>query len=78
MYHKYQEDNQEMIDLMVYNKDFIRHYNGKVSAPTLVGEEPNFFGGVPMVEFVENKFRKGSFEDASLLLILLSKLCLQV
>ena len=64
MYHKYQEDNQEMIDVMVYNKDFIRHYNGKVSNPTLVGEEPNFFGGVPMVEFVENKFRKGSFEDA--------------
>ena len=29
-----------------------------------MGEEPNFFGDIPMIEFMENKHRKGSFEDA--------------
>ncbi len=64
MYHKYTEESQEMIDLIVYNMDKISHYNGKVGAPALVEENINFFGGIPMVEYVENKYRKGSFEDA--------------
>lgn len=64
MYHIYVEDSHEKIDLFVYNVDYVRHYNGDLDAPVLVDEQINYFDGVPMVEYVENKYRRGSFEDA--------------
>ena len=51
-------------EITIYNKDKISYYKGDLQTPVLMGEEPNFFGDIPMIEFIENKHRKGSFEDA--------------
>lgn len=64
IYRQYTSDNQTFAEITVYNKDVIRYYKGDFQTPVLMGEEPNFFGDIPMIEFIENKHRKGSFEDA--------------
>ena len=30
----------------------------------IIDSQPNYFGGIPMIEFIENNSRKGCFEDA--------------
>lgn len=63
-YNVYTSNNQTFTDITLYNKDVIRHYGGDIQTPILLTEEPNFFGDIPMIEFVENAHRRGSFEDA--------------
>ena len=64
IYRQYTSNDQTFTEITLYNKDRIQYYKGDLQTPVLMGEEPNFFGDIPMVEFIENKHRKGSFEDA--------------
>ena len=64
IYRQYTSNDQTFTEITLYNKDRIQYYKGDIQTPVLTGEEPNFFGDIPMVEFMENKHRKGSFEDA--------------
>ena len=64
IYRQYTSNDQTFTEITLYNKDRIQYYKGDLQTPVLMGEEPNFFGDIPMVEFMENKHRKGSFEDA--------------
>ena len=64
IYRQYTNNDQTFTEITLYNKDRIQYYKGGLQTPVLMGEEPNFFGDIPMVEFMENKHRKGSFEDA--------------
>lgn len=63
-YNVYTSNNQTFTDVTLYNKDKISYYGGDIQTPILLGEEPNFFGDIPMIEFMENAHRRGSFEDA--------------
>ena len=64
IYRQYTTNDQTFTEITIYNKDKISYYKGDLQTPVLIGEEPNFFGDIPMIEFMENKHRKGSFEDA--------------
>ena len=64
IYRQYTSNDQTFTEITLYNKDRIQYYKGDIQTPVLTGEEANFFGDIPMVEFMENKHRKGSFEDA--------------
>ena len=50
--------------MTIYNHDMIEYYQGNIGAPELVDLEENYFGDIPVVEFLENENRKGCFEDA--------------
>ena len=51
----------EFVD--VYDAREIRHYTYSGGALKLINSEPHYFGDVPVVEFANNKQRRGDFED---------------
>ena len=64
IYNKYVKDDKDVMDVTLYNKDYIRHYHGDDRTQILIHEEQNFFNDIPVIEFLENNHRRGSFEDA--------------
>lgn len=56
--------NEHIYEVTLYKKDVIEYYQGTISNMRLVNAESNFFGDIPVVEFMENTDRKGHFEDA--------------
>ena len=55
--------NENMYDITVYEKDEIKYYYGPETSLRLIKTEPNYFKDIPVVEFMENKYRKGCYED---------------
>lgn len=53
-----------MLEITVFNKDKIQYYTGHLGSLTLVKEEPNYFGDIPVIEFIESQERKSCYEDA--------------
>jgi len=52
----------------IYSKDSIKHYRidkygNKDAQQSFLGEEPHYFGEVPVIEYVNNIERLGSFEN---------------
>lgn len=56
--------NNTILELTVFNKDKIQYYTGSLDSLTLVKEEANYFGDIPVIEFIESQERKGCYEDA--------------
>lgn len=56
--------NNTILEMTVFNKDKIQYYTGSLGSLTLVKEEPNYFGDIPVVEFIESQERKSCYEDA--------------
>lgn len=54
--------NKYMYDITVYEKDKISYYYGPEASLKLIKTEVNFFKDIPVVEFMENKYRKGCYE----------------
>ena len=53
---------EDMIKITLYTKDTIYELRGPINEPTLVDSQPNIFGDIPVIEFVESSNRCGSFE----------------
>ena len=49
--------NQYGYDVTVYEKDEIKYYYGPETSLRLIKTEPNYFKDIPVVEFMENKYR---------------------
>lgn len=64
IYNKYVKNDKDVMDVTLYNKDCIRYYSGDDRTQILMHEEQNFFNDIPVIEFMENNHRRGSFEDA--------------
>lgn len=64
-YFEYKDDasNDTIYDITLYEKDKISYLNGPESCLALIKEEPNFFKDIPVIEFIENKYRIGCFEN---------------
>lgn len=54
--------NEDKIKITLYTKEMIYELEGPLTAPVVVGEQINIFGDIPVIEFVENSNRCGSFE----------------
>ena len=52
---------QEYAD--VYKADEVRHYRYNYGALTFLNSEPNYFEEVPIIEYPNNRQRRGDFED---------------
>ena len=50
------------IKITLYTKETIYELDGPINAPVVVSEELNIFGDIPVIEFIENSNRCGSFE----------------
>lgn len=63
-YYEYNDvvTNVDSIKITLYTKDTIQEFDGPMTAPVLKESKPNIFGEVPIIEFVENDNRCGSFE----------------
>lgn len=59
-YFHYEENNKEITDVYVYLEDELIVLRDN----QIIDTQPNYFGGVPVIEFCENNHKKGSFEDA--------------
>ena len=54
--------NDDMIKITLYTKQTIYELEGPLDSPVVVNEQINIFGEVPVIEFMENSNRCGSFE----------------
>ena len=54
--------NEDKIKITLYTKEMIYELEGPITNPVVVGEQINIFGDIPVIEFVENSNRCGSFE----------------
>lgn len=65
-YYEYEDvvDNTIKLDVRLYTKDKIYHYQGPQTELSRIEEDtqPHYFGDVPVIEFVENSERRGCFE----------------
>ena len=52
---------QEYAD--VYSAEEVRHYRYNYGALTFLSSEPNYFDEVPIIEYPNNRQRRGDFED---------------
>ena len=54
--------NDDMIKITLYTKHTIYELEGPLNSPVIVNEQQNIFGEIPVIEFMENSNRRGSFE----------------
>ena len=52
----------DMIKITLYTKQNIYELEGPLDSPVVVSEQQNIFGEIPVIEFMENSNRRGSFE----------------
>ena len=55
--------NRQMYDIELWTKDEIIQYEGSPNELEEVGRRPHYFGQLPVIEFLENDSRHGSYED---------------
>ena len=55
--------NQQMYDIELYTKEEIINYEGTPIDLKEVGRRPHYFNGLPVIEFMENQSRQGSYEN---------------
>ena len=55
--------NQQMYDIELYTKEEIINYEGTPIDLKEVGRRPHYFNGLPVIEFMENESRQGSYEN---------------
>ena len=55
--------NQQMYDIELYTKEEIINYEGTPIDLKEVGRRPHDFNGLPVIEFMENESRQGSYEN---------------
>ena len=56
-------ENQQMYDIELYTKDEIINYEGTPVDLKEVRRRPHHFNGLPVIEFMENESRQGSYEN---------------
>ena len=56
-------ENQQMYDIELYTKDEIINYEGSPMDLREVGRRRHYFNGLPVIEFMENESRQGSYEN---------------
>jgi SPP1 family phage portal protein len=52
------------VQITLYTKDTIYELDGPITNPVVVNQQMNVFGDIPVIEFMENSIRCGSFEKA--------------
>jgi SPP1 family phage portal protein len=57
-------NNNTILEMTVFKKDKIQYFSGSQSNLILIKEEPNYFGDIPVIEFIENTERKSCYQDA--------------
>ena len=55
--------NQQMYDIELYTKEEIINDEGTPIDLKEVGRRPHYFNGLPVIEFMENESRQGSYEN---------------
>ena len=55
--------NQQMYDIELYTKEEIINHEGTPIDLKEVGRRPHYFNGLPVIEFMENESRQGSYEN---------------
>lgn len=63
-YFEYQVEKDTITDIYLYLDNEIITIRKSGDKHQIIDTQPNYFGGVPMIEFIENNSRKGCFEDA--------------
>lgn len=63
-YFEYKVEDKDITDIFVYLPKETVQYRVSGEKFSIVDRQPNYFGQVPMIEFIENNERKGCFEDA--------------
>ncbi len=63
-YFEYKAEDKDITDIFVYLPEEMVQYRVSGEKFSIVDRQPNYFGQVPMIEFIENNERKGCFEDA--------------
>lgn len=65
-YYEYKDavDHTSKIQITMYTKDAIYELDGPITNPVVISQETNIFGDIPVIEFMENSNRCGSFEKA--------------
>ena len=63
-YYEYEDviDGMDKIRITLYTKKSIQQLDGPINAPQLISSDINIFGEIPIIEFMENSARCGSFE----------------
>ena len=56
-------ENQQMYDIELYTKEEIINYEGTPIDLKEVRRRPHYFNGLPVIEFMENESRQGSYEN---------------
>jgi SPP1 family phage portal protein len=56
--------NNDILEMTVFKKDSIEYYTGSQKNLTLTKKEPNYFGDIPVIEFMENAERKCCYLDS--------------
>lgn len=63
-YFEYKIEDEKITDIFVYLPTETVQFQVSGEKHRIVDRQPNYFGQVPMIEFIENNERKGCFEDA--------------
>ena len=56
-------ENMQMYDIELYTDKEIINYEGSPADLKEVGRRPHYFNGLPVIEFMENESRQGSYEN---------------
>ena len=56
-------ENMQMYDIELYTDKEIINYEGSPVDLKEVGRRPHYFNGLPIIEFMENESRQGSYEN---------------